>query len=52
MEDVAKALDISVPTVSRKVNGSSDFLRHEIDAIRELLGLSMDDILKIFFANP
>ena len=51
LEDVAKALNISAPTISRKINGQGDFFRHEIDAIRKLLNLSDDDVLNIFFAE-
>lgn len=50
-EDVAKALNISVAAVYRKVNGQSDFYRSEIEEIRKLLDLTPEDVLNIFFAK-
>lgn len=50
IETIAKALNISASSVSRKMNGRSDFFRYEIEKISELLELSSDEILNIFFA--
>ena len=50
LKDVATALKISLPTVSRKINSKGDFFRYEIEIIRELLDLTPSDLLKIFFA--
>lgn len=37
-------------TFDRKMNGSSEFNRDEIERIIEVLGLTWDDALTIFFA--
>ena len=50
LEDIAKALNIIAPTVSRKINGQGDFFRYEIENIKELLNLTSEEVLKIFFA--
>lgn len=42
-KDIAELLGISVATVSAKINGKSDFLLSEIQAIKKEYGLS-DDI--------
>lgn len=50
-EDVAKALEINPVSLYRKMNGTSDFFRGEIETIVHLLGLSGEDVLRIFFAK-
>lgn len=50
--DVAKALGYKRPadaTLSRKMNGESDFTRSEIQLFRSELGLSAKEIDYIFF---
>ncbi|WP_462133211.1 helix-turn-helix domain-containing protein [Peptostreptococcus stomatis] len=47
--DLIKVMGISEATYYRKVNGNSEFTRNEIQAIKDTLNLSMDDIGKIFF---
>ena len=37
-------------TFDRKMNGSSEFNRDEIERIIEVLGLTWDDAMAIFFA--
>ncbi|MCI8332646.1 MAG: helix-turn-helix transcriptional regulator [Clostridiales bacterium] len=51
MEQIAKYLGINVATLYRKINGSSDFSRSEIQQIWVLLALSASEINNIFFAN-
>lgn len=50
LEDVANALKINPVSLHRKMNGTSDFYRGEIELIIKLLGLSGDDVIRIFFA--
>ena len=47
--DVAKWLGINESTLSRKVNGQTEFTRKEIQSICEFLG--EENPMKIFFAN-
>ena len=47
--DVAKTLNISESTLYRKINGDSDFFRHEINMLCDELGIA--DPKAIFFAD-
>lgn len=47
--DVAKIMGINPATLSRKMNGESDFTRNEIQLFRSELGLSAREIDYIFF---
>lgn len=47
--DVAKIMGINPATLSRKMNGESDFTRNEIQLFRSELGLSASEIDHIFF---
>ena len=47
--DVAKVLNISESTLYRKINGDSDFFRHEINMLCDELGIA--DPKPIFFAD-
>lgn len=49
--EVAKALNIDPATLSRKISGQSDFYRGEIEKICEILELSAEEIMEIFFAD-
>ena len=51
LEDVAKAIGINYVSLNRKMNGTSDFYRGEIEKIVRLLNLSGEDVLRIFFAK-
>lgn len=51
IEDLCSALDISKTAYYRKTNGKSDFYRNEILKIRDLLQLSGQDVLDIFFTS-
>lgn len=51
LEDVAKAIGINYVSLHRKMNGTSDFYRGEIEKIISLLNLSGEDVLRIFFAK-
>lgn len=50
MKDAATAIGCSEASLSRKVNGTSDFTRNEIQLFREAFGLSSEDVYSIFFA--
>lgn len=49
-EDLAKSLGINLSTFYRKLSGESDFTRNEIQIVRSELGLSIEDVDRIFFA--
>jgi len=48
---LADALDIDVATINKKVNGKALFNANEIKKIIELLKLSGDEVISIFFAE-
>ena len=48
-EKVAEVLGINHVSLYRKMNGTSDFYRWEIEKIIRLFNLSGDDVLRIFF---
>lgn len=49
--EIAKALGKDPATLSRKVSGQSDFYRNEIEKICQILKLTPDETLQIFFAQ-
>ena len=49
--DVQQAIGLSRTAFYRKCNGITDFTLSEVKAIAEFLGLSSDDILKIFLGD-
>lgn len=51
LENVARFLGINAATLSRKVNGRSDFTRNEIEMLRRKLSLTADELQAIFFAQ-
>lgn len=50
LKDAAQSIGCSESTLSRKVNGISDFTRNEIQLFRQAFRLSREDIERIFFA--
>jgi transcriptional regulator with XRE-family HTH domain len=50
LDEVAKAIGINPASLHRKMNGTSDFYRGEIERIIKLLGLNGEDVIRIFFA--
>lgn len=48
--ELASALGVDNATLFRKLNGSSDFKRQEIETVRNFLNLSVDEAEAIFFA--
>lgn len=50
-EKVAKVLGINHVSLYRKMNGTSDFYRWEIEKIIHLLNLSKGDVFRIFLHN-
>lgn len=48
-ENLAKYLGITNPTLSLKINGKSDFLRIEIQLIKQRYNLTLDELDEIFF---
>ena len=51
LNDLASFLGVDLSTLYRKLNGSSDFTRIEIQNISSFLKLSSDEVFDIFFAN-
>ena len=51
MSELADYLGINAATLYRKIDGQSEFKRIEIQLIRQFLGLSSDDVDRIFFAS-
>ncbi len=51
VDEIAKALGKDPATLSRKVSGQSDFYRNEIEKICQILKLTPDETLQIFFAQ-
>ena len=51
MDELAWKLGINAATLYRKKTGISDFTRSEIQRISEILSLSRDDVVAIFFAD-
>lgn len=50
-DDVAAAIGIDSSTFSKKLNGTSDFKRTEIQIVRSFLNLSVEESESIFFAD-
>ena len=50
VSEIAKALNIDPATLSRKISGQSDFYRNEIEKICQILGLTPNETMQIFFA--
>lgn len=51
MAEVARYLGINPATLTRKMDGTSDFTRSEIQLLRTYLSLSDESLNAIFFAN-
>lgn len=51
MDELAWKLGINAATLYRKKTGVSDFTRAEIQRISEILSLTRDDVVAIFFAE-
>ena len=49
-EELANKVGIAPATLHRKMSGTSDFYRDEIEQIRVVLNLSQEEVLNIFFA--
>lgn len=50
-DEVAAAIGVNPATLYRKINGTSDFTRNEIQLIRHVLNLTTDEVEAIFFAE-
>lgn len=50
MGALAKKLGIAPSSLTRKIKGETDFYRGEIEKISQVLDLSGEDVLRIFFA--
>ena len=48
-EEIAKALNVNVATIYRKLSGESEFTLSELRTLKGILGLSNTDIDRIFF---
>lgn len=51
MDELAWKLGINAATLYRKKTGISDFTRSEIQRISEILALSRDEVVAVFFAE-
>lgn len=51
LDELSNAIGINPASLSRKMSGVSDFYRGEIEKIVQVLHLSGDDVLRIFFAE-
>ncbi len=51
MSKLAEALGINASTLSRKLNGDTDFTRSEIVILKKCLHLSLEDVDLIFFTQ-
>lgn len=49
LDEIARTLGIHLTTLIRKINGASDFYRHEILTIRALLELNPEQVEEVFF---
>lgn len=50
-EQVAKQLGMDSSTLNRKTAGKSDFSRAELQQLKTLLGLSVEESEEVFFAR-
>lgn len=50
LEKIAEYLGINSATLTRKMNGKSDFTRNEIEMLRKKLALTTEELQLIFFA--
>ena len=48
---ISAMLKINPATLTRKISGESDFTRDEVQRLKKILGLSVIDADKIFFAE-
>ena len=51
MEQLAAALSINPSTLSRKINGITDFTHSEMKSLRHILSLTAEQFEGIFFAE-
>lgn len=49
--DIAAVIGVNQATLHRKMNGTSDFTRNEIQLMRYALGLTDEEMKNIFFAE-
>lgn len=50
IEQTAHYLGINTATLSRKINGSSDFTRNEMELLRQKFSLNPTEFMSIFFS--
>ena len=51
MSEIATVIGVNQATLYRKINGTSDFTRNEIQLIRHALSLTVDEVDNIFFVE-
>lgn len=51
LADVADKMGINEATLYRKMKGKSDFTRAEIQLLKDILGMSDLESIKVFFAE-
>lgn len=51
VSEIASIIGVNQATLHRKMNGTSDFTRNEIQLIRHALSLTNNEVCSIFFAE-
>ena len=51
IQQMAAEVGISLTAMSRKINGKTQFTREEIEKIADLLELTNEELLAIFFSD-
>ena len=48
LSDLAVKMGMNPATLSKKLNGTTDFSRHEIQLFKDIIGLSESEMLSVF----
>lgn len=51
LEELAKALDITYQTLSKKMNGHVEFTREELGIIKDRYSLTAEQFCEVFFED-
>ena len=50
LSDLAVKMGMNPATLSKKLNGTTDFSRHEFQLFKDIVGLTESEMLSVFFA--
>lgn len=50
LSNLAVKMGMNPATLSKKLNGTTDFSRHEIQLFKDIVGLTESEMLSVFFA--